>query len=50
VRDVLSKQTSSSNGSSDSDVTALVVMPAGPSGPAAVTIATPVARRLATSR
>jgi hypothetical protein len=44
VRDRLSKQTSSSSGSSESDVIAFVVRPAGPSGPLHVTIATPVAK------
>ena len=50
VRDVLSKHTSSSSGSSESDVTALVVMPAGPSEPLAVTTATPVGKWPMTSR
>jgi hypothetical protein len=40
----LSKQTSSSSGLSDSEVSAFVVSPAGPSGPSQVTIATPVAK------
>ena len=44
MRDALSKQTSSSSGSSESELTALVVSPAGPSAPVAVTIATPVAK------
>ena len=44
VREPRLKQTSSSSGSSDSDVTAFVVMPAGPSGPVVVTIVTPVAK------
>jgi hypothetical protein len=44
VREPLSKQTSSSSGSSDSDVIAFVVSPAGPSGPRQVTTATPVAK------
>src|SRR3954454_5667646 len=44
VRDVLSKQTSSSSGSSDTDVTAFVVRPVGPSRPLQATIATPVAK------
>src|SRR5829696_2015161 len=43
VREPLSKATSSSTGSSDSEATAFVVSPAGPSGPLQVTIATPVA-------
>jgi hypothetical protein len=41
---VLSKQTSSSSGSSETDVIAFVVSPVGPSGPLHVTIATPVAK------
>jgi hypothetical protein len=43
-REVLSKQTSSSSGSRESEVIALVVNPVGPSGPLHVTIATPVAK------
>jgi hypothetical protein len=50
VREALSKQTSSSTGSSDSEVTAFVVMPAGPRDPLAVTIATPVVKWPTTSR
>ena len=50
VRDVLSKQTSSSGGSSDTEVMALVVRPEGPSGPAHATTATPVAKWPMTSR
>jgi hypothetical protein len=50
VREALSKHTSSSTGSSDSEVTALVVIPAGPRDPLAVTIATPVAKWPTTSR
>ena len=45
VRERPSKQTSSRRGSSDSDVTAFVVSPAGPPGPIAVTTVTPVAKR-----
>ena len=41
VRDPLSKQTSSRSGSRESDVTAFVVSPAGPSGPKVVTTVTP---------
>jgi len=44
VRDVLSKQTTTSSGCSESELTAFVVSPAGPSGPRAVTTQTPVAR------
>ena len=43
VRERASKHTSSRRGSSDSDVTAFVVRPAGPSGPIVVTTVTPVA-------
>jgi hypothetical protein len=50
VRDRVSKHTIISSGSSDSEVTALVVMPPGPSGPIAVTIATPVGNRPIVSR
>ena len=50
VREPLSKHTSSRTGSSDSEVTAFVVSPAGPAGPFAVTIATPVAKCDTTSR
>src|SRR5215213_760765 len=42
VRESLSKHTSSSTGSSESDVIAFVVSPAWPLGPLAVTTATPV--------
>jgi hypothetical protein len=44
VRDVSAKQTIISGGSSDSDETALAVMPLGPSGPSDVTTQTPVAK------
>ena len=44
VRAPSAKHTSASSGSSDSEHTALAVMPTGPSGPVAVTTATPVAK------
>ena len=44
VREARSKQTSSSTGSSESDATAFVVRPAGPSGPWQVTTVTPVGK------
>ena len=50
VREELSKQTSSSSGSSETDVIAFVVRPVGPSGPLHVTIATPVAKLPMTCR
>ena len=44
------KQTIISGGSSESDVTALAVIPLGPSGPSDVTTQTPVAKRPQASR
>jgi hypothetical protein len=45
-----SKQTSASSGSSDSEHSALAVIPPSPAGPALVITATPVAKRPNTSR
>ena len=50
VRARFSMQTSASNGSSDSEHSALAVMPPAPAGPALVITATPVANRPNTSR
>src|SRR6478672_8536998 len=50
VRAVLSKHTSSSSGSSDSEQTALAVIPTGPSPEVAVTTVTPVAKVPITDR
>ena len=50
MRASLSKHTSTSSGSSDSEQTALAVIPTGPSGPRAVTTVTPVAKRPMTAR
>ena len=50
VRESLSKQTSSSTGSSESEVIALVVRPAWPLAPLAVTTATPVGNEPIASR
>ncbi len=45
VRELRSKQTSASGGSSESDVRAFAVAPAGPSSPCAVITLTPVAQK-----
>ena len=50
VRELRSKQTTTSGGSSDSEATALAVIPDGPSGPKLVIAVTPVAKRPQTSR
>ena len=50
VRDSLSNATSRSSGSSDSEQTALAVIPTGPSGDPAVTTVTPVAKCPMTER
>ncbi len=50
VRAPLSKPTSSSSGSSESDATALAVMPTGPAAPVAVITVTPVAKLPITER
>ena len=50
MRAPLSKQTSTSTGSSDSEATAFAVIPCGPSGASTVTTATPVAKCPMTAR
>ena len=45
VRELRSKQTSASGGSSESELSALAVAPAGPSSPCAVITLTPVAQK-----